>query len=174
MKNELITHEAMLPKNQNEREKLPDCQGEKINENYQILQKGALKYIGNNEGQIVSKGYHEFKVFKHNDIVAIVGQEGAKYKLLKIPQNLDGFFEESPARFHEIIFDDELGLIIASAGAMSCILDMQTGQEISKNYHSIFKRGGKLYGKTGTHEEEIELFTPKQISETKQIENNNQ
>jgi hypothetical protein len=173
MKNELMKHEAIPQKNQNELKDLPDIQGEKINENYRILQKGALKYIVNEEGKVVSEGYHEFKVFKHNDIMALAGKTGATQKLLKMPQSLDNFFEESPAEFHEINFDDELGLMIVSKGAMSYILDMQTGQEISKGYHKIVKKGGRLYGQTGATEEEIKLFSPKQISDKIQVEHNN-
>jgi len=174
MKKELIKHEAIPQKNQNEKKNLPELQGEKINGNYRIIRKGALKYIVNPEGKMVSDGYHEFKVFKHNNMVGLIGKKGSIQKLLKMPQSLDDSFEESPANFHEINFDDELGLMIVSRGAMSYILDMQTGQEISKGYHKIVKREGKLYGQTGAKEEEIELFSPEQTPNTKGVEDNNQ
>ncbi|MCK4540008.1 hypothetical protein KAU09_02545 [Candidatus Parcubacteria bacterium] len=174
MKNELIKHEEIPQKNQNERENLPDVHGEKVNENYRILKKGALKYIINNDGKIVSEGYHEFDIFKHDNVIALIGRKGAMQNLLKTPQNLDDFFEESPEDFHDIYFDDSLGLMIVSTGAMNYVLDMQTGQKISKGYHEIVKRGDKLYGQIGATEEEIEFIASKQIPNTNQIENNNQ
>lgn len=160
-----MKHEIMPPSNPTEGEKLPAELGEKINENYRLLKKGALNYIVNNDSKIVSQGYHEVKVFRHDNVVALIGTLGATQRILKIPQNTDDFFEESPAGFFEIHFDNELGLIVVSVGAAQYILDMQTGQKISKGYHEISKRDGKLYGRSGNTEEEIELLTSNQVDD---------
>lgn len=142
------------------KENLPDNVREKINDKYSILKRGSLKYIVNPLGKIVSGGYHEFKVFKHGNMFALLGKLGAIERLLKPPRNIDDFFEESPVKFHNLNFDDKLGLLIAKRGARKYIIDMNTGEEISRGYHEFFRKDGKLWGCMGAVEEEVQLFTP--------------
>jgi len=141
---------------------------ESIDDNYSIRKSGAMSYIVNKNGKIVSNVYHEFKLFHEDDIYAMIGQTGAMSKILKLPQNIDDFFEESPTEFHDLHHDAELGLMISTTGAMSYIVEMNTGEIISKGYHSFFRKSNTLYGQTGTTIEKVKLI-PKEI-ETRQIE----
>src|SRR3989338_3084769 len=84
---------------------------------YSVRMVGKLYCIVNSRGQVVSNGYHEFKVFKHGDAIALLGQLGAMQKILKIPQTSDSFFEESNVDFHELRFDEKTGLLLAQTGA---------------------------------------------------------
>lgn len=156
------------------REKLPAIQEmtteeKKITEQYSIIKEGAMKYITNSRGKIVSEGYHDFKVIRHGELLALIGQTGAMQRLLKMPTSEEGFFEESPAEFHELRFNNELGLLIAKEGAMQFILDMNTGEKISEGYHSFFEKNGKLYGRMGARMEEIDTPIQRSIDETRQI-----
>lgn len=157
-----------LPKNPDEN--LPEAIVEKISDRYSIIERGALSYIKNSKGKIVSNGHHDFKVLRHGDIMCLIGKTGACSKILKTPETEDGFFEESPIRFHEIHFDDELGLLISTEGANNFIIDMNTASKVSKGYHEFFKKDGKLYGRKGSKEEEINLPAQERLEERKLIE----
>ena len=124
---------------------------------YSVHSKGALNYITNPKGKIVSRGYHEFQVFKQGDAVALVGMVGAIGNLLKLPCDEDDVFEESEVGFHEIYFDSETQLLLAKTGAKSYIVDPATGRKISDGYHEFFWKMGTLYGRIGAVEHRVHL-----------------
>jgi hypothetical protein len=123
--------------------------------NYRIIKRGALKFIANYAGKIVSNGYHEFKFFKFGKLHCFSGILGAMTVILKVPVNPDDFLLPSN-EFHDLSFNKDLGLFLIKTGAMSYILNPITGKAFSKGYHDIFRNaGGDLMGRTGAHEEVI-------------------
>lgn len=131
---------------------------ERINDNYYIGQSGCLKYIVNSKGKVVSEGYHSFTVFKHGDFTALAAKVGSMTRLLKLPETIDSFFEESPSGFFRLNYDKEIGCFVSQTGAMKHIFDMNIGKEITEGYHSMFRRGNKLYGEIGAHVEEVKFL----------------
>lgn len=107
-------------------------------------------HIVNSKGKVVSKGYHGFETFRVGDAVALIGRLGAIGRILRVPANEDGFFEESEADFHDLTFDKETGLLLASTGAKSHIVDPVAGKKVSSGHHSYFWKEGELYGRIGT------------------------
>ncbi len=124
---------------------------------YSIKQEGGFSHIVNAKGEKVSDSYHELKQFKVGDASAWIGKLGAMERLLKPPHTEDGLFEESGAKFHLLKYDKKLRLLLATTGALSYVVDPRSAQEISGGYHDFFWRDGKLYGRTGSTEEEVVL-----------------
>lgn len=128
---------------------------------YRMVQKGALKYIADKRGRIVSDGFHSFSVFEHNEgdtkIVGILGKLGADTRALRPPTSGDPVFRSSPEGFHEIEFRGDLGGRFAiKIGALKYLINDQ-GRKISGGYHEFFIRGGKIIGQIGVDEEEVKI-----------------
>lgn len=135
---------------------------------YRVWTEGSLNYIVDRKGRKISKGYHEFNVFEMEGAKVLIGKLGAISRLLKIPQNEGDMFEESDASFHEIRHEEKLGLLLDQTGAMSHVVDPQTGREVTKGYHEFFWKGSMLYGRTGAHEEKVEFINSKYLPMTPQ------
>lgn len=88
----------------NPNENLPEVIAEKLNYKYSVLERDTMKYIVNPQKKVVSNGYHEFQIFKHEGIMGLIGKAGSMSKVLKVPETEEGFFEESPMRSKCFIF----------------------------------------------------------------------
>lgn len=128
---------------------------------YGILQEGSLKYIVDKNRKKLTHGYHDFEIqpqkIDHREMHLIVGKLGSMSTLLQLPREEGGMFRESATKAHAFKFDEALGMLTSSTGAMTYIVDPETGGEISRGYHSIYKSGDSLYGKTGSRTEKITL-----------------
>ena len=90
---------------------------------FRIKHEGPLQFIVDASGRKVSKGYHDFEVFRYeegsNQVAALLGIYGATKFVLKIPSEEGGEFKESSDRFHEIEYRPDLdGLLVTRAGAV--------------------------------------------------------
>jgi hypothetical protein len=134
---------------------------EKNKPTYRLRKEGGFSRIVDKNGNELSDAYHEVKIFSHTEngttIAAYVGKMGSMERLLMAPKNEGEKFVESPAQFHSIEFDDSVGLPFVQTGALKAILNPFSGEVASKGYHEIYRKGGKIMGKLGTSEEEIDL-----------------
>ncbi len=130
--------------------------------NFRIIKEGSQYFIVDANGRKVSEGYHEFQTFNvkegdHN-IMVIVGKIGGVKYILRPPLNEGGQFERTTERYHDLEYRSDLGgFFVTTLGALSYMIDSNTGQKISNGYHSIYKEGGVLYGRLGAAVEEIKL-----------------
>ncbi len=128
---------------------------------YRLVQKGALKYIADKHGHVVSDGFHSFSVFEHSEgdtkIVGILGRIGADTRALRPPTLEDPVFRSSPEGFHDIEFRKDLGDRFAiNIGAMKYLINNH-GEKITGGYHEFFIRDGKMFGQTGPFVEEVKV-----------------
>ena len=47
---------------------------------------------------------------------------------------------------------------------MSFIINPDSGEQITKGYHEIYEKNGRLFGSIGSSEEEIDLSVSKKVS----------
>ena len=83
----------------------------------------------------------------------MVAKNGGLKKVLKIPESIDDFFEESKASFHSIKINKDIGLPVVHLGASSKIFNPYTGETIGNEYHAFFLNGKEIWGRTGTTKE---------------------
>ncbi len=144
-------------------------EGMEASSDYTIVTRGSVSFLADKSGNIVSKGYHEFKVFtvtteQGAELKGIIGETGALKYALKPPTEDNSMFEPSKEGFHDMEYRGDLGgVFVTRTGATSTIVDGE-GRSITNEYHEIFSRDNKLYGKVGAREEEIQ-FRP-QVEES--------
>jgi len=134
--------------------------GDVLHNTYRTITRGAKKYIVNQFNQVVSDGFRELTTYTahtpEGEVKALIGKRGAMTTLLRIPETIDGYFEKSYS-FHDIHFDQNTGFFLVETGAMTSILDFETGQKVSKEYHEIFREGNRLYGIIGAYKEKVQI-----------------
>jgi hypothetical protein len=79
-------------------------------------------------------------------------EEGA----VLIPVEVDGKKIEPGFKFHQILFDKNIGHPIGILGAISYILD-SSGRKISEGFHTFFKKDSQIWGRLGAKEEKVVL-----------------
>ena len=134
---------------------------------FKIVSEGGLKYIADAQtGNIVSKGYHDFEVYRNEGsegrptFVTLLGKKGAVKRALRLSEDNNGspYFEESPEDFHDMEVREDLGnLILVQTGSMKHIVNPSTGTKASEGYHDFYEKDGKLYGKSGAFTEEVDV-----------------
>lgn len=123
---------------------------------YSVRTEGGLSFIVDPDGRVVSRGYHELRIFRVGNVSALFGRLGAMMRLLR-PAGPGEPFQESDDEFHDLRLDAGLGLLLSRIGAMEYIVDPRSGKNISKGYHEFLWENGKLLGKTGATVEPVKL-----------------
>jgi len=77
-----------------------------LSKEYKIRKEGAMKYITNSKGVVVSNHYHDFDNFNFSGTERLIGQSGSLKYILKIPLEQDGFFQELTKGYQQYIIKD--------------------------------------------------------------------
>ena len=128
-----------------------------------MIERGALKYIADENGHPISDGFHNFEVFTAEggeyQIRGIIGNIGAeKYALRPSVSNNRLKILSSEESFHDIDFrKDLLNRFVIETGALNYVVDNRGKKIHDKGYHEILFKNGKYYGKLGAEVEEISI-----------------
>lgn len=128
---------------------------------YQIISQGALKFIADSRGNILSEGFHDFKPFRattpQGEYHLLIGSLGSKSVVLNLSSDGNSIISVSE-EFHSIAFSSELKAFTIKNGALTWIIDPLTGCPAHKTgYHSIERHNNEFFGRIGATKEKIEF-----------------
>lgn len=131
---------------------------------FQIVKRGAMKFIADLRGGILSDGYHEFKMFRaftdEGELRIIIGTLGSGSCILNCALDKSKFLKVSDD-FHEINYRADLKALTVRNGGLIAILSPFTGKAAHlSGYHSIERRGMEYFGTIGARTEKIEFIGP--------------
>lgn len=128
---------------------------------FSTIRRGALTYIVNSRGEVISGGFHDFKplrvIGKGYELRILLGTLGSQTFILNALG--DGQRIETRTQgHHQIEYRKDLRSLVVRSGAMLWLLDPLSGEHAHlQGYHSIERRGSDYYGIVGATTERINI-----------------